>query len=51
MISLEDMISPEDTEWDSFWEGLKERLLLIVAQIVLLTVLAGIFGGWYILSN
>ena len=30
------------SEWDSFWKGLKERLLLIVIQVVIMTILAGV---------
>jgi hypothetical protein len=30
------------SEWDSFWEGLRERLLIIAAQIAIY-VLIGIF--------
>jgi hypothetical protein len=32
------------SEWDSFWTGLRERLLLIIAQVVVLIVLAGVFA-------
>ncbi len=32
------------TEWDSFSTGLKERLLLIVVQLVVLIALAGGFA-------
>ncbi len=30
------------SERDSFWKGLKERLLLIVIQVVIMTILAGV---------
>jgi len=32
------------SEWDSFGEGLEERLLLITVQLVVLLVLAGVFA-------
>ncbi|WP_324662460.1 hypothetical protein [Haloarcula sediminis] len=37
------------SEWDSFWTGLKERLLLITVQLLVLVVLGGGFA--YIATN
>ena len=37
------------SEWDSLWAGLKERLLLIAAQVVVITVLVGALA--YIAAN
>ena len=37
------------SEWDRFWTGLKERLLLIAVQVVVLLILAGGFA--YIAAN
>jgi len=37
------------SEWDSFSTGLKERLLLIAAQVVVMTILAGVL--YIVMSN
>lgn len=38
------------SEWDSFSDGAKERLFLIIAQILILAIVAGIFGLVYFYS-
>jgi len=37
------------SEWDGFSTGLKERLLLVAVEVVVLIVLAGFFA--YIAAN
>lgn len=38
------------SEWDSFSDGARERLFLIIGQILVLAIVIGIFGLVYVYS-
>jgi hypothetical protein len=38
------------SEWKSFSDGAKERLFLIIGQVLVLVIVAGIFGLVYVYS-